>query len=594
MKVNIGVFAHNSRDWERVQSGDFDRPPTTPDHDFVAGGLALGDLAEPLGFDGIWAPEHQGTPYGMTPNPTADADLFRGTHGAGEPRHDGRRRALVASGPAGAPDRLSRYRLEGPLHDDRARPRRCEDGVRRRRRAARGEPPALRRNARHPEAGLLPGAVLLRRRDLQDSGDVASPQPRSRDLFSRIYGSSATRESLELLARRGMVPLFVGNKPIEEAGKEVQLVNTIRQEEGLPPCQPKNVLFMYCTPTTDEAEGRRGSSQANVDVNLHYGFADASNFTGVKGYEAYATRAAGATAVLAAAVTANDQSSKPKTPGYHPSNLMIGTPEEVIKRIIAAQKACSFSEITIVPQFGHMPYDEAHESTRAVRQGGSAGHPQDGCAAPRRCASLVATPDCGIGHEVQADADTGRLDLPALREKYRRERDKRLRPEGSRQYVEAADDFADFYETDPYSPPVVRDPISEDIDVVILGGGFAGLISAAGRLKGAGVTDLRIIELAGDFGGTWYWNRYPGYAVRHRLLLLPAAARRGELRPEGTYSTTPKRAQVGCGAGDFPAGRDGVAERARLSRRLRAEDLRCGSMLRRAPFIITTKPRMIL
>ena len=51
-------------------------------------------------------------------------------------------------------------------------------------------------------------------------------------------------------------------------------------------------------------------------------------------------------------------------PGYHPSNLMIGTPDEVIKRIIAAQEACSFSEITIVPQFGHMPYDEAERSTR--------------------------------------------------------------------------------------------------------------------------------------------------------------------------------------------------------------------------------------
>jgi hypothetical protein len=34
-------------------------------------------------------------------------------------------------------------------------------------------------------------------------------------------------------------------------------------------------------------------------------------------------------------------------PGYHPSNLMIGTPDEVIGRIEAARKACSFSEITI-------------------------------------------------------------------------------------------------------------------------------------------------------------------------------------------------------------------------------------------------------
>jgi alkanesulfonate monooxygenase SsuD/methylene tetrahydromethanopterin reductase-like flavin-dependent oxidoreductase (luciferase family) len=105
--------------------------------------------------------------------------------------------------------------------------------------------------------------------------------------------------------------------------------------------------------------------QANVDVNLHYGSADASNFVGVKGYESYASREATATAVLASAVAGNEaQESKPKTPGYHPSNLMIGTPEEVIKRIMAAQEACSFSEITIVPQFGHMPYDEAQKSTK--------------------------------------------------------------------------------------------------------------------------------------------------------------------------------------------------------------------------------------
>ena len=73
----------------------------------------------------------------------------------------------------------------------------------------------------------------------------------------------------------------------------------------MPPCQPKNVLFMYCV--TDSARSARKADpwivQANVDVNLHYGFADASNFKGVKGYEAYAAREASATAVLASAVT---------------------------------------------------------------------------------------------------------------------------------------------------------------------------------------------------------------------------------------------------------------------------------------------------
>jgi cyclohexanone monooxygenase len=101
------------------------------------------------------------------------------------------------------------------------------------------------------------------------------------------------------------------------------------------------------------------------------------------------------------------------------------------------------------------------------------------------------------------------IDIGALRDKYRQEREKRLRPEGSKQYIELVDEFAGYYETDPHSPPLVRDPISEDIDVAVLGGGFGGLLCAA-YLKKAGVDDVRIIELGGDFGGVWYWNRFPG------------------------------------------------------------------------------------
>lgn len=101
------------------------------------------------------------------------------------------------------------------------------------------------------------------------------------------------------------------------------------------------------------------------------------------------------------------------------------------------------------------------------------------------------------------------IDLPALREIYRRERDRRVRPDGEEQYLETSDRLADYAEDDPYSPPVERDPLMLDLDVAILGGGFAGMMSAA-HLHKVGVTNVRIIEMAGDFGGTWYWNRYPG------------------------------------------------------------------------------------
>ena len=101
------------------------------------------------------------------------------------------------------------------------------------------------------------------------------------------------------------------------------------------------------------------------------------------------------------------------------------------------------------------------------------------------------------------------IDIEALREKYVQERAKRLRPEGAGQYLELKGDFAEFCEIDPYSPAPGRDPIDEDAEVVILGGGFAGLFAGA-YLKKAGIEGVRVIEMAGDFGGVWYWNRFPG------------------------------------------------------------------------------------
>ncbi len=103
----------------------------------------------------------------------------------------------------------------------------------------------------------------------------------------------------------------------------------------------------------------------------------------------------------------------------------------------------------------------------------------------------------------------GNIDVAALREKYAHERARRLRPDGSAQYIELEDDFAGYYEVDPHTPVTPRDPIAAEIDVAVLGGGFAGLLAAA-HLKKAGVEDVRVIELGGDFGGVWYWNRYPG------------------------------------------------------------------------------------
>ncbi len=103
---------------------------------------------------------------------------------------------------------------------------------------------------------------------------------------------------------------------------------------------------------------------------------------------------------------------------------------------------------------------------------------------------------------------TDTIDRDALRAKYIEERDKRLRSDGNDQYVELVGKFAQYLE-DPYVEPEPREPLTDEVTVAFIGGGFAGLVTGA-RLKQAGVDDVRIIDKGGDFGGTWYWNRYPG------------------------------------------------------------------------------------
>lgn len=101
------------------------------------------------------------------------------------------------------------------------------------------------------------------------------------------------------------------------------------------------------------------------------------------------------------------------------------------------------------------------------------------------------------------------VDIPAVRAKYAVERDKRFKSEGQAQYFRPTGGVADDYSKDPHLPVTPRDAISEELDVVVLGGGFGGLLASV-HLTKAGITNFRNVDTAGDFGGVWYWNRYPG------------------------------------------------------------------------------------
>ena len=99
--------------------------------------------------------------------------------------------------------------------------------------------------------------------------------------------------------------------------------------------------------------------------------------------------------------------------------------------------------------------------------------------------------------------------IEEMHAKYLRERDRRIKKDHNEQYIPASGKWKDAYETDPYTPVAPREPITGETDVVILGAGYCGMMVAA-QLKKAGIDDFYNVDHGGNFGGTWYWNRYPG------------------------------------------------------------------------------------
>ena len=158
-------------------------------------------------------------------------------------------------------------------------------------------------------------------------------------------------------------------------------------------------------------------------------------------------------------------------------------------------------------------------------------------------ADREATADIAANAATASPTDDSPVDSPvdtdALRRKYEAERQKRVRADGNAQYVATTGRHAHYLD-DPYvEPGFRREPITRNMDVLVVGGGFGGLLAAA-RLRAAGYDDLCIIEKAGDFGGTWYWNRYPGAACdTESYIYLPLLEETGYM-PLAKYARAPE------------------------------------------------------
>ncbi len=141
------------------------------------------------------------------------------------------------------------------------------------------------------------------------------------------------------------------------------------------------------------------------------------------------------------------------------------------------------------------------------------------------------------------DAANSIIDVEELKQRYAEEREKRQRNANRGEYTRVIGTaLASKFDVDIWATGNGnREPVAREFEAVIVGGGFAGMI-AAGKLREHGVAadQICIIERGADFGGTWYWNRYPGLSCdTEAYCYLPLLEETGYV-PKEKYSQGPE------------------------------------------------------
>lgn len=354
MHCGVMVTSYNQADWERLMSGDYERPPTIPDSDEVDRTLAMGELVEPLGFDSIWATEHYGSAYSMQPNPLQWLAYWAGR----TQRVDVGTAVIVA--PWWNPVRLAH---ELAMLDLLLKGRRLHLGM------GRGISPheyaSLGIPMEESHTYFYDVVNAIRAADGTEQftfdGEVfkipetsVRPQPRHKGrLTDNIKVAFNTERSARLAAENGLGQMFIAQEDLDAMTEQVQRFNKIRASLGMPPDQPTTLLWMYCAETSSEAEeGWEYFQNQLLAAQHHYFEWKNPGFEGIRGYEEYLVRQ------RSDAGDANVRFEKRK------ATQPIGTPDEIIERIANLQRVISLNEIVIHVRYGGMPHEKAMKSMR--------------------------------------------------------------------------------------------------------------------------------------------------------------------------------------------------------------------------------------
>jgi alkanesulfonate monooxygenase SsuD/methylene tetrahydromethanopterin reductase-like flavin-dependent oxidoreductase (luciferase family) len=318
--------------------------------------LALGDLAEPLGFDSLFALEHHFTGYAMSPSPTQLLSYFAGrtrriTLGTAVivlPWHDPVRvaeeialldiltggRCLFGFGRGAASVEYAGFRVSM----EEARPRFVE--------AAHIVTKALTHEVFDWEGEYytIPRTSIRPR-------PISHPE-------RRFYASSVSPESAEIMAKLGFGVLVVMQNEWPKAAEDIDRYRQIASSVGHIPRPP--IILM----NVSVAEGRNEAHERAVaylgrkwdSIDNHYHFSD-GHLASVKGYEFYGKMANTYSKM-------KDKDYRQKATEFYVKIQVSGTPDDCLQQVAELQRLTGLDHFVTELAFGGMPYEEAELNMR--------------------------------------------------------------------------------------------------------------------------------------------------------------------------------------------------------------------------------------
>jgi alkanesulfonate monooxygenase SsuD/methylene tetrahydromethanopterin reductase-like flavin-dependent oxidoreductase (luciferase family) len=326
------------------------------DASVLAEHMALGDLAEPLGFDSLWALEHHFTGYAMSPAPTQLLAYYAGrtkriTLGTAVivlPWHDPVRvaeqialldimcggRCLFGFGRGAATVEYAGFRV--PMEE--ARPRFVE--------AAKIVVKALTE-----EVFEWDGEFFKIPRTSIRPRPISHPE-------RRFYASSVSPESAEVMARLGFGVLVVMQNEWPKAAEDIERYRQTAASVGYTPRPPIILTNISVADSHEEAQERAVTylSRKWDSIDNHYHLSD-GHLASVKGYEFYGGMAKTYSKM-------KDESFRKKATEFYVKIQIVGTPDDCLQQVAELHRLTGVDHLVTEFAFGGMPHEQAERNMR--------------------------------------------------------------------------------------------------------------------------------------------------------------------------------------------------------------------------------------